>query len=211
MKFDLADIYGFAAEAVQYNNDEFTTEDDWLDTRFKEDIPIIGHTQPYYILFWILAQEFNPKFAVELGSWRATASAHIASGAPDAKVVTIDIHKDDQIAHQKILEAAAHYPNLDFIHAWTWDAVERVKAVGLPIDILYIDAWHEYQYVIKEWDLYKPLLADEALVICDDIFDSRGTTDYMVKFWEELDYEKFLNTKVHPTIPMGFLKFVRDE
>jgi predicted O-methyltransferase YrrM len=188
------------------------TGDPWLEQRYQDDIPIIGHTNEYYKLFYALAKRFKPRLTVELGSYRGVAAAHFAAGNPKGKVITIDIHKDDKVAMALAEDAAAHYDNLEYINGWTWDddVVAQVKAAG-PIDILFMDAWHEYQYDIIEKEKYFPLLADEALVIVDDVFDMEGATVDMVKFWKEMEGEKFLNTSLHKWIPMGYLRYLRDE
>jgi predicted O-methyltransferase YrrM len=198
------DMIGFCLE-------EPTTEDPWLEARYLEDIPIIGHTNPYYKLFYMIAMEFKPRLTVELGSYRGTAAAHFAAGNPDGEVITIDIHREDKVAQEKTKEVAAHYPNVKYLNGWTWDdwVVGRVKGHKNDIEVLFIDAWHEYQYAIKEWELYSPCLASEALVICDDLFDAQGATENMIQFWNELPGEKFKVTEIHSWVPMGFLRYVR--
>jgi len=52
-------------------------------------------------------------------------------------------------------------------------------------------------------------LADEALVICDDVLNNAGAFDRMVEWWDSFKYQKFLNKEVHPGIPMGFMKYER--
>jgi len=208
MKFTIAKIKALIAEAA---NEEAATGDDWLDNVYDNVVPsIIGHTSPYYGLFYILADTLKPGLVVELGSWRGYAAAHFAVGNPNGEVVTIDIHKDDQVAHKIAQEIAQRYDNLDFIHAWTWDASERVAEYG-PIDILFIDSWHHYEHIMREWALYEPLLAPNALVIVDDIFDADGTTINMVQAWKEISKgsQAFIDTSVHSHIPMGFMKYIR--
>lgn len=200
--FTISDI----SRLADYSLLEAPTGNAWLDARYQEQVGIIGHTNPYYRLFYTLAQVLKPEFVVELGSWQATAAAHFALGNPEATVITIDIHKDDLAAQQRCFEAADYIPNLTYINAWTWDAIDLVRAVDKPINILYIDAWHDYEYVKREWDLYSPLLSSPALVICDDITTAHNF-DGMIRFWEELPGEKFLNVDIHPTIPMGFLRY----
>lgn len=201
--FTISDI----SRLADYSLLEAPTGNAWLDARYQEQVGIIGHTNPYYRLFYTLGQVLKPEFVVELGSWQATAAAHFALGNPDSTVITIDVHKDDLAAQQRCFEAADFIPNLTYINAWTWDAIDLVRAVDKPINILYIDAWHDYGYVKREWDLYSPLLSSPALVICDDITTAHNF-DGMIRFWEELPGEKFLNHDIHPTIPMGFLRYV---
>jgi predicted O-methyltransferase YrrM len=148
---------------------------------------------------------------VELGSWRATSACSFASGNPDGKVITIDIHREDKVAQQKCYEAVRAYPNLEYINGWTWDdwVVKKVRDINIPIDILFIDAWHRKDYVEKEWGLYVPMMADEGLIICDDLFNDPSVTAEMLEFWATVKYDKFENSGIHPGIPMGFAHYVK--
>lgn len=201
-------------QQVKSNEFDVPTGDAWFDNRYQEDIPIIGHVNSYYRLFHWIVKNHNPGLTVELGSYWATAASAFASPSIHNRVITIDIHREDKRAQQKSIEAAAHYPNLTYLNGWTWDdwVVKAVKDTGRPIDILYIDAWHDYQYAIKEWQLYSPMLADEALVICDDIFDAGGATEKMVQFWNEIGapYKNFVVQGIHAWIPMGFMRYTRN-
>ncbi len=54
------------------------------------------------------------------------------------------------------------------------------------IDFLYMDTEHSYECISKEWSIYKNFLKDGALVVMDDISLNNG----MIKFWNELFYNK---------------------
>jgi len=199
--FTLDDIKALIQQSLK----EEPTGDSWLDSRYDEQVAIIGHTNPYYRLFYLIAKALKPSLTVELGSWRGDASSHFAVGNPAGKVVAVDIHKDnDHAGLAKLNEAVDRLPNMSFIRQWSWDAIEQVKALNQPISILFIDAWHDYKYAKLEWDLYSPLLANPALVICDDI-TAGYNFDGMLKFWDELPEPKFLNNDLHPGVPMGFV------
>lgn len=212
MKVDLAQVQDIVNATVQAPD---PTGDSWLDGRYAEDATWIGHANPYYRVFYRLALRLVPLFVVELGSYWGTAAAHFASGSPSGSVVTIDIHREDKYAQQKARSADAQYPNLRYLNGWTWDShiVLQVgqEAARTPIDILYIDAWHTYEYAMREWELYSPMLSSEALVICDDIFNAQGATERMVEFWEQIStpYEHFLDKAGHCGVPMGYLRFTR--
>jgi len=183
---------------------EKPTGNTWLDARYNEQIGIVGHTQPYYRLFYLIAQTLKPRLTVELGCWRGDSSAHFAVGNPDGQVVCVDIHKDNDVAGLASLNAAvAHLPNMHFYQKWISDAVEDVRQYG-PIECIFFDGWHDFAHVNDDWNNYRPLLADKALCIFDDI-----TTGYnfegMLGFWDSLPGEKFLDSRVHPGIPMGFM------
>lgn len=207
MDIALKDIRAFFVDDTNYVADHL-----YLQVLRKVAIDIVGHDQPYYHAFYNIAKQFKPKLSVELGSWRAIASAHLAIGNPDGQVITIDIHKDDKEAQKNVIETCRNIPNLIYLNGWTWDKniVDTVASVAHDIggiDLLYIDAWHEYQYISHEWELYSPLLANPSLVIMDDIMENGGMFGGMTKFWDELKYPKFIQDGIHPGVPMGFLVY----
>jgi predicted O-methyltransferase YrrM len=203
MKFTLKNIQSLVKEADEPTGVPF------LDSRYDWYTQLVGHPNPYYRLFYLIAQEFKPEFVVELGSYRATGAAHFAMGNSQAQVVTVDWHRDASQVDDKAMciRTCNGLDNLDYINKASWDAIEDVKAYQKPIDILFIDAWHTEEYVKLEQKLYFPLLNKPALVICDDIFENAGQFPGMVKWFESLPGEKFLNDEVHPGVPMGFLKY----
>lgn len=213
MKVDIKRVEDLVLEALT----EPATWDPWLDDRYMDDMDIVGHTNPYYKLFYLLALEFKPQFSVELGTYRAVAAGHLAAGNPHGTVYTIDWHRDAGDKKHQVFAIGmdAHYGNVRYINGCSWspDVVQQVavKASKTPIDFLFIDAWHWYVHAMREWELYSPLLADEALVVCDDISDNPGSTVDMVRFWEEVSsgYERFTNTNLHIAVRMGFFRFVR--
>ena len=83
---------------------------------------------------------------------------------------------------------------------------------GQGIDVLFIDSWHVYHQAVRDWEAYKPLLNDGALVIVDDVL--KGTEgsaiDGVKKFWDELKGEKHLETNLHTGYPMGFMIWKKD-
>src|SRR3990172_8513005 len=135
--FTLSDIRKLVDESLL----EVPTGNAWLDSRYDEQVSIVGHTNPYYRLFYRIAQQLKPEFVVELGSWRGDASAHFAVGNPDSTVIAVDIHKDSDFAGMaKLQEAVNLLSNMTWVQAWSWDAVGAISAVDKPIDILFIDA-----------------------------------------------------------------------
>jgi predicted O-methyltransferase YrrM len=205
MKFTLTDIKALITEALENKPIGI----DFLDSRYDWYAELVQHSNPYYRLFYLIAQELNPNFVVELGSYRATAAAHFALGNPQSQVVTIDIHKDAQQADDKAacIDTVSQVKNLHYLNKWTWDAIEDIKTYKKKIDILFIDAWHREDYVKREWELFSPLLNNPALIICDDIFDSAGQFPGMVEWWNGFKYAKFLDAAVHPAVPMGFMRY----
>jgi len=213
MKFTMKQLQ----ELIVMAKADFVTPDPYLNSQHDASTKLIGHTNPYYPLFYLISKTFQPAMVVELGSWRAYGASHFAGGNPAGKVATIDIHKDDPLAQQLTLEAQAHYGNLRYFHSWTWDAVPLLlEHYGkLSIDVLFIDAWHTYEYAMREWKLFGPYMADNSLVICDDLFNAAGACENMIQWWEDFQKdshikESFLDGGLHPGVPMGFARYVKN-
>jgi predicted O-methyltransferase YrrM len=214
--FDLDEI---RYQVALYSTAIVPTDDIFIDNRFEQHKTEFGHYESYYRLFYRLAEYLKPNLTVELGTWQATAAAHFASGWPNGTVITIDHHSDpgDDKNKELALEAQKQYNNLIYLQGWTWDRVDVVRNFGTRIDILFIDSWHQYEYAMKDWNLYSPLLANPALVICDDILKGDGPAiGGMDRFWNELPgrsagsrTEKFLDETLRNGIPMGFLKWLK--
>jgi predicted O-methyltransferase YrrM len=210
MEFEMSAIKKLVPRALK----EPGTGDVFLDDLYTSGAKRIGvPPQPYYKMFYLIAKEFQPGVVVELGSWRGWAAAHFAVGNPAGHVATVDIHREDKNAQAEVRALQSRYPNLTYYNSWTWDpnTVEEISRFG-KIDVLYMDAWHEYEYMMKDWEAYLPLLSDTALVIVDDVMDAPGATVDMVKFWDGLPaakVRKYISKRVHGWIPMGFMKYER--
>lgn len=218
MRFTLNKIKSLIEQSLK----EEPTGDVWLDNRYNEQWSLIGHSNPYYRLFYLIAQELKPGVVVELGGWQGTAAAHFAAGAPGATVITVDHHKDpgDEANRLKMLDVIYRYRNVNYLQGWTTpgyeeeyhkeavSVLEDVKEIlgNNKIDILFIDSWHEGRYFKRDWDYYSPFLANDALVICDDVYND-GFFINMVETFEALPGEKFTDARIHAGVPMGFVKY----
>jgi len=205
LKFDMLDIKNLV---TTFDPGE-PTGDAFLDARWDGHVAKFGHGRPYWRLFWKLCNLYRPGLAVELGAWQATCAAHMAGGGA-ATVATIDHHTDpgDKENRRLSLEAAQKYLNLFYFQGWTWDVVHEVRDLGKPVDVLFIDSWHHYDKAMRDWDAYSPLLADEALVVCDDVCDVEPTLHRMTEFWEDVSRgrERFLVEGLS-ACAMGFFKW----
>lgn len=223
-------MINFTLEALIYLTENFVSKPTGitlLDDRYEWQHLVNGAEWPYYRFFYELVNLLTPRLVVELGGYQGTAAAHFAAGCPEATVITIDHHTDpgDEYNKTRMLEVAERFANIVYIQGWTNpelaasqygkhalgnapNALPQVMEYG-KIDILFIDSWHTYQNARIDFDTYQPLLNSPALVICDDI--QAGGDEYspisgMLRFWEELPGEKFLNATLHPGTNLGFVK-----
>jgi predicted O-methyltransferase YrrM len=212
------------------------TGNKFLNARYEWQANENGAEWPYYRFFYHLSDILRPGLILELGTYQATAAAHFAAGLLEdikSTVITVDHHTDpgDGANQLKVLEAQEIFLNLVYYQGWTTDNIaasqkgKHVKDVGSVydkilrhtlyyergIDILFVDSWHHYEYAREDWETYRPLLSNPALVICDDIQDGGGPESPiqgMMQFWDEMPEPKFLNANLHPGTNMGFVKYI---
>ena len=178
----------------------------------------------YYTVFRDLVKALAPDVVVEIGTWQGSSAASFAEGDPNTTVITVDHHSDpgDDVNQARTVEACNEYPNLNYVQGCSTEIVTAEKPgtrCAFPIiqeflgdrkiDILLIDGWHFAKMAQADYDTYAPLLAPNALVICDDIYGGYGDAiSGMTGFWDGLQGEKFLDTRIHGAYHMGFLKHV---
>jgi len=122
--------------------------------------PDAGGNLPHYFQFlYRLAQAANPALIVELGSLHGGSAMYLASGAPHARVIGIDWSDLPKPS----------LPNLEFWQEDTRLMSQRVRDIGIPVDILFIDSTHEAQHALEEFGLYWPLLREGGILLADDI------------------------------------------
>ncbi len=209
------------------------TGDQFLDTRYDWQMNENNSEWPYYRFLYHLTSMLRPALSVELGGFQGTAAVHMASGWKNGTVITIDHHSDtgDEFNRTKMLECCTEErANLIYYQGWTTQqtadknkgkhalgdrgsvydkVVTHVNHYNKKIDILFIDAWHHYEYAMLDWEAYRPLLNSPALVLCDDIIDGVNPLDPicgMIEFWNQMPEPKFLNSNLHPQSNLGFVK-----
>lgn len=129
----------------------------------------------YYRFLYRLAQHLQPTVALELGVARAQASAYIAAGG--AKVmIGIDRDPFEPYFSANVAAMEAHGLDYRFILGDTTAPEVRKQVIDIvrqygPIELLFIDSTHVYWYAKKEWDTYRGMVAEGAVIVMDDIMD----------------------------------------
>ncbi len=143
----------------------------------------------YYRFLRQLARVMKPKFSVEIGTYVATASAHMADGYPDGKVMTID---NDQNAKNNADRLGI--PNLIAVHDTSAIAAKLLPLMP-PIDILFIDGNHTFNNCYGEYVIYRPFVRDGGVILFDDI----DLCKEMEVAWKYIPDQKVSLKKLHYT------------
>jgi len=133
----------------------------------------------------------RPKKVVELGRCLGTSALFMLGALDeDAVLITVDIQeRASDLAH------CVQDPRLRILVGNDLDLDTNAGIDIQSIDLLFIDTDHTCDQATKEWNLYRPLLSENALVVFDDI-----TMNDMGRFWDGLSCAKLeTGTKYHYT------------
>lgn len=163
------------------------------------------YRRPYYRFCQELVKTTKPGLVVELGIDEGDCSGHFASGNSKTTVLGVDVHKDNEYPSQRCRMMETQFPNFKYLRGWTWDRLEDVKKFP-PIDILYIDSWHSYDYFSKDWNDYAPLLNNYSIVLVDDLYSSDDELGGPLKAWNQIQAEwKYIDHTMNPAVPFGIM------
>jgi predicted O-methyltransferase YrrM len=141
--------------------------------------------RPDYRWFAKLVRRLRPKFVIELGTGRGRTAAQIAAALHEFSFFAT-INWPNPPSGDDVGAELAPWRGSNRIVQVLGDT--REQAWRFPdgaVDLLYIDSTHTCECASAEWALYRPKLADGAVVVVDDI--DHGD---MRRFWDALPYDK---------------------
>jgi cephalosporin hydroxylase len=173
-------------EIIDEIDDKQPDYDEWL----KEIYDI--YYSPYYKLMYNLTKELQPKLCVELGVNMGRGMSSLARGCNDTIVVGVDPLRLPTI--NIILNICQ---NTKFVQKSSTDndTIEYIKSLG-KINIIHFDTEHNYGQIMNEFNAYKDVLADNAILLFDDTHAcedevKRAVQDLPISWYSECD-------KLHP-------------
>jgi predicted O-methyltransferase YrrM len=141
--------------------------------------------------FELAIKEVNPKFIIEVGSWKGASAVHMAGLAPEAHILCIDtwLGSPEMVSLNNNL-----YDHFRRLHGWpqlyftfisnvirhvgrericplpmpSTVAAPLLKKMNVQADFIYIDGSHEYLDVARDVDDYWPLLRKGGVMLLDD-------------------------------------------
>jgi len=131
---------------------------------------VVAH---YYRFLYALAKRMKPTVTVELGTHTGISVACLAEGCPLGTVYTVD--------NKNQLNESFRRPGIKYLI--------QDSLVDLPvdkIDILFIDTLHNGQKALEEYHGFKNKVADDGIILFDDVY----LNTEMTKFWNSFVPEK---------------------
>ncbi len=139
---------------------------------------------PHAARFEQLIKEHKIKTVVEIGSWLGCSTRHIASQLPpDGKVYAVDhwqgseehFHMDVRTwiptLYQQFLSNVVHAELTDKIipvRMSSLDAADKFRRLDITIDLIYIDASHDYESVYHDIAAWYPYVQENGIMTGDD-------------------------------------------
>lgn len=132
-------------------------------------------------LIYRLAENTEPKTAIELGTCLGITSSYLAKACPDAEIITIEG------CPQTAAVAKNNFNDLDLnnieLHVGNFDLIlPDIIAKQPTLDFVYIDGNHRKDATLNYFKWCLPKVTENSLLIFDDIYWSQG----MKEAWEEI-------------------------
>lgn len=120
-------------------------------------------------------------YIIELGTNLGLSTAYLASNNNNSQVYTLEGQPElCQIARQSFKQL--HLNNIQIIEGNINDTLPRLIQQIPQIDLLFIDANHQYQATLNYYNLAKSKVHKNTIIIFDDIHWSEG----MQQAWDEI-------------------------
>jgi predicted O-methyltransferase YrrM len=167
-----------AANHEQLGPQSLAAEYDMPDAKFT---PRDVSSPPFQgdLYAWLVMQR-KPRTVVEFGSGFGVSGMYFGAGIEangSGHLYSFEINESwAEVAERSIAQLTQRF-------TLTRGAFEdHVKDVPGPIDVAFVDGIHTYDFVMKQWEILKPLMSPGGLVLFDDITYGQG----MHEAWLEI-------------------------
>jgi hypothetical protein len=142
----------------------------------------------YYRFLWECGQIYEPKVIVELGIWDGTSTFHFFDKDHTMQYIGVDI--TDEALTPEYIELMK-LSKFTFLKCDALKAVKQIQEMLIsPIELLFVDDYHDYNHVTREIELYDPLCARGCIQCFDNIRFEKGKEGSMGAFWDNLPGNK---------------------
>lgn len=134
-----------------------------------------------------LANEFQPRNIVELGTCLGLTTAYLAKAVPASKITSIEGCPETAAIAKENLEKL-HIQNTEILTGNFDEVLPGVIGKESTLDFVFVDGNHRKDATLAYFETCLPSLHEGSVMIFDDIYWSKGMEDA----WEEI--------KAHPRV-----------
>jgi len=179
------DFLDFGAGDPKDKRDEVEMSNGVKTTKYTKQLCQIGLKNEWAQLMYSLIKKNKPNNILELGTCCGFSSIYMAKANPYSTIYTIEgACEVANIAKQNIQKA--NCTNINQIVGKFDDVLLSTLQSIKQIDFAFIDGHHDKDATIRYFELIKPFLSQNAIVVFDDISWSNG----MKKSWDTIIQDK---------------------
>jgi predicted O-methyltransferase YrrM len=138
-------------------------------------------TSKYSRLFQGLIRYFKCRNIIELGTSLGINTMYLATSDTDAKVWTFEGYIPVAEIAEKAFKDSGN-ENIEVLKGNIDSTLPQFLQNSVDIDFAFIDANHTYKSTMSYFNVLKPKLSDNAVLIIDDIYWSQE----MAKVWKDI-------------------------
>ncbi len=141
-------------------------------------------------LLYRVAQEFQPKTLIELGTCLGLTSSYFSLATPQGRVITMEgCPETASIAQENWKKLGLN--NIDLIVGNFDQTLPHLIAEQEQVDFVFIDGNHRKDATLEYFNLCLPKVHEDSVIIFDDIYWSEG----MKEAWNHI--------KAHPDVSVS--------
>jgi len=142
------------------------------------------------ILFKIV-QHINPSSFIELGSSLGISTAYLASGAKKAKGYSLEGNPESIIVAKNV-SRSLNLSNVEFVKGNFDETLSEVVHKINKVEFAFIDGNHRKEATLDYFEMLKPKLAKNSILVFDDIYWSSG----MNESWETIKADEKIDCTI---------------
>jgi predicted O-methyltransferase YrrM len=161
-------------------------------------------------LLFRIARHYQPATVLELGTSLGLSTAYLATGAPEARVISMEgsgeiIKMAAENLRSMGVDAELLPGNFDVLLEPLLERTGKPPATAGPVELAFVDGNHRYEPTLRYFHLLMAHMSAPAVLIFDDIHWSAD----MERAWAEIRAD----LRVYMTIDLFFigLVFLREE
>ena len=158
MNVSLNDLKALAVELPRLFDDRPM----WL-----REMPYVTQSgSSYYQFLWELVKRYQLGRILEIGIDKAGSTFCLSVGNPYGRVFSMDVNAG---VCENARTLARHH-GVENLTVLCNDSLKVESALfECPLDLLYLDSWHSFDQVYREYVLYRPFVKDGGIILFDDI------------------------------------------